>query len=123
MHEFHDVVVKGIDKESSELVQAGTCELVFALNDAPPPEWRELFRRVAHDRADELMEHAKFRAGFVLVPVPLVRATGVVEDLVTIVRETNAAYRKEYAQYLAEERAFAESLAAIDEYLAAHAAS
>ncbi len=52
MHEFHDVVVKGIDKESSELVQAGICELVFAFNDPPPPEWRELFRKLAHERAN-----------------------------------------------------------------------
>ncbi len=67
------------------------------------------------------MEHAKFRAGFILVSVPLVRAAAVVEDLVTIVRETNTAYRQEYAQYLTEERTFTEALASIDGYLATHA--
>ncbi len=121
MHVFEDVVVKGIDADSSELVQASTCELVFALSDAPPPEWREIFRKVAHERANEVMEHVKFRAGFALVAVPLVRATGVVEDLVAIVRETNAAYRKEYAQSLQEEATFAEALKSINQYLVAHA--
>lgn len=121
MHVFEDVVVKGVDADSSVLVQAGICEVVFALSDAPPPEWRELFRKVAHERANELMEHAKFRAGFVLVSVPLVRAAGVVEDLVVIAAETNAAYRKEYAQYLEEEAAFVQALASIGQYLATHA--
>jgi hypothetical protein len=121
MHVFEDVVVKGVDADSSELAQAGICELVFALNDAPPPEWRELFKKEAHARANELMEHARFRAGTVVVSVPLVRAAGVVEELVAIVEDTNAAYRKQYAQYLEEEAAFAQALASIDQYLVAHA--
>src|SRR5512141_2491708 len=107
MNRYHDVVVSGIDIESSELVRPGNCELVFALNEAPPPEWRELFRRTAHERANAALEHAQFRAGFVTVAVPLVRAAGLAQELVEVVRETNCAFRDEYAESLRDGAAFA----------------
>src|SRR5512146_1070040 len=113
MNVYHDVVVKGIDAESSELVRPGNCELVFALNEAPPTEWRELFRRTAHDRANAALEHAQFRAGFVIVSVPLVRATGLAQELVEVVRETNGAFRDEYGEQLREAAAFAAAVTEI----------
>ncbi len=120
MNVFRDVVVKAVDADSSELVRAGDCEVVFALNGAPPSEWRELFRKLAHEHANEVLAHAQFRAGFLTVPVPLVRAAGIAEELVALTRETNDAFRKEYAQYLAEEEQFAQALASIGQFLAAH---
>lgn len=118
MNLYHDVVVKGVDEESSELVRPGNCELVFALNEAPPPEWRDLFRRMAHDRGNSALEHARFNAGFVCVAVPLVNATAIVEDLVAVVRATNGAFREEHAGALYEQEAFASAVTQIQAMLA-----
>ena len=77
MNTYHDVVVTGLDEETSEVVRPGICELVFTLNENPPPAWRELFRRVTHDRANDQLEHAQFRAGTVNVGVPGVCTTAI----------------------------------------------
>ena len=115
---YHDVVVKGLDEDSSELVRPGNCDLVFALNEAPPPEWRDLFRRMAHERGNAALEHVRFNAGFVSVAVPRVNATGIVQVLVVVVRATNGAFREEHAGALYEQEAFAKAVAEIEAMLA-----
>lgn len=119
MNTYHDVVVTGIDAETSEVVRPGNCELVFTLNENPPPEWRELFRRVAHTQANALLEHAQFRAGTVIVGVPLVRARDICGELMTLVRETNGAFRDEHGEALREQGQFAETMAHIQATIAA----
>ncbi len=119
MNLYHDVVVKGIDAESSELVRPGNCDLVFALNESPPPEWRDLFRRMAHERGNGTLEHVRFNAGFVTVSVPLVNATAIVKDLVEVVAATNAAFRQEHAGALYEQEAFVAAVAEIGAMLKA----
>ncbi len=113
MNTYHDVVVTGVDEETSEVVRPGVCELVFTLNENPPPAWRELFRRITHDRANGHLEHAQFRAGMVIVGVPLLRAADAAEELLGAVRETNGAFREEHAELLREQAVFAEAVALI----------
>lgn len=118
MNLYHDVVVKGVDTESSELTRPGICDLVFALNESPKPEWRDVFRRVAHERGHAVLEHVRFNAGFVCVTVPLVNATSMVPELLQVVETTNAVFREENAGELDEEKAFAKALGEIQAILA-----
>ncbi len=108
MHVYQDVVVRGIDPEASELSRPGNCEMVFVLNEAPPQEWRELFRKVCHDGAHSALEHAAFRAGTLAVSAPLVNALHVAETLATVVRDTNAAFRDAFGEALRDQHYFAE---------------
>ena len=123
MNLYHDVVVIGIDTESSELTGPGICDLVFALNESPKPEWRDVFRRMAHERGNAVLEHVRFNAGFVCVSIPLVNATGIVPTLLEVVRATNAAFREENAGELYEEEAFARVVTEIESALKAGSAS
>ena len=107
MHAYQDVVVAGIDPAASELSRPGNCELVFILNEAPPQEWRELFRKTAHDGAHAALEHAAFRAGTLVVSVPLVNAVHVAETLADVMRDTNGAFRDSYAESLRDQATFA----------------
>ncbi len=113
MHAYQDVVVRGIDAGASELSRPGNCELVFELNEAPPQEWRELFRKTAHDGAHAALEHAAFRAGTLVVSVPLVNAVHVAETLAEVVRETNGAFRDQYAESLRDQAHFGDVVAQI----------
>ena len=108
MRVYKDVVVLGIDPEASELSRPGNCEMVFVLNEAPPQEWRELFRKVAHDGAHAALEHAAFRAGTLAVSTPLVNAVHVAQTLATVVRATNGAFRDSYGEALRDEQQFAD---------------
>ncbi len=107
MHVYQDVVVRGIDAEASELSRPGNCEMVFELNEAPPQEWRELFRKVAHEGAHAALEHAAFRAGTLVVSTPLVNAVHVAETLADVVRSTNTLFRDTFADSLRDQAAFA----------------
>ncbi len=108
MHVYQDVVVRGIDAEASELSRPGNCEMVFELNEAPPAEWRELFRKVAHEGAHSALEHGAFRAGTLVVSTPLVNAVHVAETLADVVRNTNAGFRDAFADALRDEAKFAD---------------
>ncbi len=115
MHVYQDVIVRGIDPEASELSRPGNCELVFVLNEAPPSEWREIFRKVAHDGAHAALEHAAFRAGTLAVSTPLVNAVHVAETLAGVVRETNGAFRDSFADALRDQATFAEIVGQIQQ--------
>ncbi|HEX9106073.1 MAG TPA: hypothetical protein VF832_02565 [Longimicrobiales bacterium] len=108
MHVYQDVVVRGIDPDASELSRPGNCELVFVMNEAPPQEWRELFRKVCHDGAHAALEHGVFRAGSLAVSAPLVNALHVAETLASVVRETNSAFRDAYGEALRDQQKFAD---------------
>ncbi len=118
MNLYHDVVVKGIDAGSSELTSPGNCDLVFSLNESPKPEWRDTFRRIAHERGNAVLEHVRFNAGFVSVSVPLVKATAIVSTLLEVVHATNSAFREENAGELEEEVAFSKAVGEIEALLA-----
>ncbi len=106
MHAYQDVMVRGIDADASELSRPGNCEMVFELNEAPPQEWRELFRKVAHDGAHAALEHAAFRTGTLVVSTPLVNAVHVAETLADVVRSTNALFREGFADSLRDQESF-----------------
>ncbi len=114
MHAYQDVIVRGIDAEASELSRPGNCEMVFELNEAPPQEWRELFRKVAHEGAHAALEHAAFRTGTLVVSTPLVNAVHVAETLADVVRSTNALFRDTYADSLRDQAAFAGIIAQVN---------
>ncbi len=120
MHAYQDVAVRGIDPDTSELSRPGNCELVFALNEAPRAEWRELFRKVAHEGAHAALEHAAFRAGTLVVATPLVNAVHVAETLDDVVRHTNAAFRDAFADALRDEATFAGIVEEIQRLFARH---
>ncbi len=114
MHAYQDVVVRGIDAEASELSRPGNCEMVFELNEAPPAEWRELFRKVAHDGAHAALEHGAFRAGTLVVSTPLVNAVHVAETLTEVVRSTNTLFRDTFAESLRDQEAFVDIIAQVN---------
>ncbi len=114
MHMYQDVVVRGIDAEASELSRPGNCEMVFVLNEAPPAEWRELFRKVAHDGAHAALEHGAFRAGTLVVSTPLINAVHVAETLGEVVQGTNALFRDTFADSLRDQAAFAGIIAQVN---------
>ncbi len=118
MRTYQDVVVRGIDADASELSRPGNCELVFELNEAPPAEWRELFRKVAHDGAHAALEHGAFRAGSLVVSTPLVNAVHVAETLRDVVRSTNTAFRDTFADALRDQATFAATVEKIQRIFA-----
>ncbi len=122
MHVYQDVVVRGIDPEASELSRPGNCEIVFVLNEAPPQEWRELFRKVCHDGAHAALEHAAFRAGTLAVSAPLVNAVHVAETLIVVVRDTNSAFRDAFGESLRDQQKFADIVREIQRVIAPAAA-